>query len=152
MRLRFFLLLSLCATTVFAQFGDQVVPPDIKLSGAVTKRSGDRVEGVATVAIPSAWHINSAKPLDSFAIPTVLSFDPSTAELIDAKYPPHELKAFSFSGNQQIAVHEGTIQIPFTAKVKGDKIKASLRYQSCNDKVCLPPKTEIGRASCRERV
>ncbi|HEX7136740.1 MAG TPA: cytochrome c biogenesis protein CcdA [Vicinamibacterales bacterium] len=141
MRLRFLLLLSLSATTLFAQFGDQVVPPDIKLSGAITKRSGDRAEGVATVAIPSSWHINSAKPLDSFAIPTVLSFDPATAELIDAKYPAHELKAFSFSGNQQIAVYEGTIQIPFTAKVKGDKIKASLRYQSCNDKVCLPPKT-----------
>jgi hypothetical protein len=92
MRLRFFLLLSLCATTVFAQFGgDEVVPPNIKLSGAVSKRSGDQVEGVATVAIPSPWHINSAKPLDSFAIPTVLSFDPATAELIDAKYPEHEL-------------------------------------------------------------
>ena len=141
MRLRLFLLLSLSATSLFAQFGDAVVPPAIKLSGTFSKSSGDQVTGVATVVIPSPWHINSAKPLDSFAIPTVLSFDPATAELIDAKYPAHELKAFSFSGNQQIAVYEGTIQIPFTAKVKGDKIKASLRYQSCNDKVCLPPKT-----------
>ncbi|HEV8434287.1 MAG TPA: cytochrome c biogenesis protein CcdA [Thermoanaerobaculia bacterium] len=145
MRLRLFLLLSLSlslsTTTLFAQFGDPVVPPAIKLSGTFSKSSGDRATGVATVVIPSPWHINSAKPLDSFAIPTVLSFDPATAELIDAKYPAHELKAFSFSGNQQIAVYEGTIQIPFTAKVKGDKIKASLRYQSCNDKVCLPPKT-----------
>lgn len=141
MRLRLFLLLSLFATTLFAQFGDQVVPPAIKLSGSFSKTSGDQATGVATVTIPAPWHINSAKPLDSFAIPTVLSFDPATAELVDAKYPAHELKAFSFSGNQQIAVYEGTIQIPFTAKVKGDKIKASLRYQSCNDKVCLPPKT-----------
>jgi thiol:disulfide interchange protein DsbD len=141
MRLRLFLLLSLSATTLFAQFGDQVVPPAIKLSGSFSKSSGDQATGVATVVIPSPWHINSAKPLDSFAIPTVLSFDPATAQLIDAKYPAHELKAFSFSGNQQIAVYERTIQIPFTAKVKGDKIKASLRYQSCNDKVCLPPKT-----------
>ncbi|HEX3110032.1 MAG TPA: cytochrome c biogenesis protein CcdA [Thermoanaerobaculia bacterium] len=141
MRLRLCLLLSLSATTLFAQFGDPVVPPAVKLSGTFSKSSGDQVTGVATVVIPSPWHINSAKPLDSFAIPTVLSFDPATAELVDAKYPAHELKAFSFSGNQQIAVYEGTIQIPFTAKVKGDKIKASLRYQSCNDKVCLPPKT-----------
>ena len=141
MRLRLFLLLSLSATSLFAQFGDPVVPPALELTGSFSKGSGDQVTGVATVTIPSPWHINSAKPLDSFAIPTVLSFDPATAELIDAKYPPHELKAFSFSGNQQIAVYEGTIQIPFTAKVKGDKIKASLRYQSCNDKVCLPPKT-----------
>jgi thiol:disulfide interchange protein DsbD len=141
MRVRFLLLLSLLATPLFAQLGDQVVPPNIQLSGAVTKRAGDQVEGVATVAIPAGWHINSAKPLDSFAIPTVLSFDAATAQLIDAKYPPHELKSFSFSGDQQIAVYEGTIRIPFTAKVKGETIKASLRYQSCNDKVCLPPKT-----------
>lgn len=141
MRIRFSLLLLLSATTLFAQFGDPVVPPDIKMSGAVTKRSGDQAEGVVTVAIPSPWHINSAKPLDSFAIPTVLTFDPATAELIDAKYPAHELKTFSFSGAQQIAVYEGTIQIPFKAKVKGSTVRASLRYQSCNDKVCLPPKT-----------
>ena len=141
MRLRLFLLLSLSATALFAQFGDQVVPPAIKLTGSFSKTAGDQASGVATVTIPPPWHINSAKPLDSFAIPTVLSFDPATAELIDAKYPPHELKAFSFSGNQQIAVYEGAIQIPFTATVKGRKIKASLRYQSCNDKVCLPPKT-----------
>src|SRR6266550_730718 len=144
MRFRFFLLLSLFATTLFAQFGEQVVPPDVKLSGAVTKRSGDQAEGVVTVTIPAPWHINSAKPLDSFAIPTVLTFDPATAELIDAKYPPHELKSFSFSGAQQIAVYEGTIRVPFTAKVKGSTIRASLRYQSCNDKVCLPPKTVAG--------
>lgn len=147
MRLRLFLLLSLSATTLFAQFGDQVVPPAIKLSGSFSKGSGDQATGVATVTIPAGWHINSAKPLDSFAIPTVLSFDPATAELIEAQYPAHELKAFSFSGDQKIAVYEGTIQIPFTAKVKGDKIKASLRYQSCNDKVCLPPKTIEGELS-----
>lgn len=145
MRFRLFLLLSLLATPLFAQLGgDPVVPPAVQLSGSFSQGSGDQVTGVATVTIPAPWHINSAKPLDSFAIPTVLSFDPATAELIDAKYPAHELKAFSFSGDQKIAVYEGTIQIPFTAKVKGDKIKASLRYQSCNDKVCLPPKTIEG--------
>src|ERR1051326_5743304 len=113
MRLRLFLLLSLFAATLFAQFGDPVVPPDIKLTGSFSKSSSDQVTGVATVTIPPPWHINSAKPLDSFAIPTVLSFDPATAQLIDAKYPAHELKALSFRGTHQLAVYEGTIQIPF---------------------------------------
>jgi thiol:disulfide interchange protein DsbD len=142
MRARVLTLLLLSATTAFAQFGDQVVPPDIKLNGVVTKRSGDVVEGVATVTIPAPWHVNSAKPLDSFAIPTTLTLDPATAELSGTpQYPPHELKNFAFSGGQAVAVYEGTVRIPFTAKVKGEKIGASLKYQACNDKVCLPPKT-----------
>jgi thiol:disulfide interchange protein DsbD len=141
MRIRLLALLLLCATTAFAQFGDQIVPPAIKLDGAVTKRSGDNVEGVITATIPAPWHINSAKPLDSFAIPTAITLDPATAELTGAQYPPHELKNFTFSGGQQVAVYEGTVRIPFTAKVKGEKIAASLKYQACNDNVCLPPKT-----------
>ena len=63
------------------------MPPDVKLSGSFSKSSGDQASGVATVTIPAPWHINSAKPLDSFAIPTVLSFDPATAELVEREVP-----------------------------------------------------------------
>ncbi len=148
LRLRFFLVaLLLCAPAAMAQLGNDlsggaVTPPDIRISGSVQSRSGDTVQGTVVVTIPPTWHINSAKPLDEFAIPTVLELDPATAELVTAQYPPHELKNFAFSGGNQVAVYEGTIRIPFTAKLKAGAadIRASLRYQSCNDRVCLPPK------------
>src|SRR4029079_10825974 len=148
MRIRSAILLSVVvASAASAQIAlpgsDENAPPKIELQGIVSKRSGDVVDGVITTTIPAPWHVNSNKPLDEFLIPTVLTLDPATAELTSAQYPQHELKAFGFSGGSKLAVYEGTIQIPFTAKLKpgANTIRASLRYQSCNDKVCLPPKT-----------
>ena len=135
------LALSLIASTSFAQLS--LVPDQelIKLSGVVTQRSGDGVRGTITAAILSGWHINSVKPLDDFVIPTTLALD--GAELVKADFPPHELKDFTFSGGKKLAVYEGTIAIPFEAKLKGGaaSIHATLHYQACNDSVCLPPKS-----------
>src|ERR1051325_3266185 len=116
------LALIFIASTSFAQ-----------LSLVVTQRSGDGVRGTITAAILSGWHINSVKPLDDFVIPTTLALD--GAELVKADFPPHELKDFTFSGGKKLAVYEGTIAIPFEAKLKGGaaSIHATLHYQACND-------------------
>lgn len=136
--------LLFCAVPLLAQLtpfgGVDAGGQQVALEGSVQSRSGDTVQGTITAKISPTWHINSNKPLDSFAIPTTLKLD--DAELVGATFPPHEVKTFTFSAGSQLAVYEGTIQIPFTAKVKPDakSIKATLHYQSCNDKVCLPPK------------
>ncbi len=116
------------------------------MHGTVNQRNGDEVRGVVTAKIESGWHINSAHPLDSFAIPTVLSFDPAAADLVSATYPQHTVKSFTFSGGNKLAVYEGTIEIPFVARLKSDakSLTASLHYQACNDNVCLPPKDAKG--------
>jgi thiol:disulfide interchange protein DsbD len=139
-------LLIFCAPAAFAQFDAPVVPPDVKVGGAVTKRNGDQVEGTITVTIPATWHVQSNKPLDEFVIPTVVTLDPATADLVSAQYPQHKLESFTFSGGQQVAVYEGSLEIPFVAKLKPNAtaIKATVRYQACNDKVCLPPKSVSG--------
>lgn len=142
----FVLLLLLAAVPAFAQLGADPsgAPPldaqFVELSGAVNALSGDEIRGVVTAKITAGWHINSAKPLESFAIPSVLSFD--GAQLVSADYPAHTVRAFTFSGGTKLAVYETTIQIPFVAKVTGDPktITAKLHYQACNDSVCLPPR------------
>ena len=142
MRIRFLAAaLSLIALSAGAQFD---APKNlVTLKGAVTQRTGDDVRGTLTAAIAAGWHINSAKPLEAFSIPTVLTLDPSTAELTSADYPAHVIRSFTFSAGTKLAVYEGTIAIPFAAKLKpgATEIHASLRYQACNDSVCLPPKT-----------
>src|ERR1051325_9066516 len=119
-----FLALSLIAATSRAQFslsgGATGLVPDqelIKLSGSVTQRSGDDVRGTVTAVIANGWHINSVKPLDDFGIPTTPTLE--NAGLVKADFPPHELKDFTFSGGKKLAVYEGTIAIPFEAKLKG---------------------------------
>jgi len=142
---RLLVLISLLSTTAFAQisFGGSAIPQHdlVKLTGSIDRKSGSDVHGVVTATIESGWHVNSNKPLDDFVIPTVLSFDPATADLVSADYPPHTVRSFKFSGDQKLAVYEGTIRIPFTAKLKGEgPIQGKLHYQSCNDNVCLPPR------------
>jgi thiol:disulfide interchange protein DsbD len=112
----------------------------VKLSGAIEQRSGDDVRGTITATILSGWHINSNKPLDEFVIPTTVKLE--SAELTGVEFPPHELKSFAFTNGSKLAVFEGTIKIPFTAKLQGGakEIHAALHFQACNDKLCLPPR------------
>lgn len=133
------LILAFTAATLSGQF--EAPKELVKVSGAVQSRNGDEVTGVVTAAIEHTWHINSWQPLEKFSIPTVLSFE--DAELVKAAFPPHVVRSFTFSAGTKLAVYEGTIQIPFTAKVKAGatSLRAKLRYQACNDNVCLPPKT-----------
>ena len=138
------LLIATFAVGAAAQIGAPVIPqqPLVTLSGSVQQHSGDEVRGVITAAILNGWHINSAHPLETFAIPTELSLDPATADLVRADFPPHIVRSFTFSGGTKLAVYEGTIRIPFVAKLKSgaSKIGVSLHYQACNDTVCLPPR------------
>ncbi|HEX9986794.1 MAG TPA: cytochrome c biogenesis protein CcdA [Thermoanaerobaculia bacterium] len=134
------LLLLLSAVPLFGQIGFGADPadatPKVTIEGAVTKRAGDQLEGVVTAKVLEGWHINSHKPLDEFAIPTILQVDGKDA---DATYPQHQMKAFEFSGGQQLAVYDGTITIPFRARAAGNVLKVTLKYQACSDRVCLPP-------------
>jgi thiol:disulfide interchange protein DsbD len=139
------LLLSVVPSS-FAQigFGAPDASPKATIEGALHERAGDDVEGTVTVTIAAGWHVNSNTPLDDFAIPTVLDFDPATASLTAApQYPAQIMKSFEFSGGKQLPVFEGTFPIPFRAKLKPGvtKLVATLRYQACSDKVCLQPKT-----------
>jgi thiol:disulfide interchange protein DsbD len=142
--LRAFVICVLVATSAFAQIsfgGGNNIPGQelVKLTGSVNERHATEVKGVVIATIESGWHINSNKPLDDFVIPTKLSFDGT--ELVSAEYPQHTVRSFTFSGGQKLAVYEGTIQIPFAAKLQsGDTIKGKLHYQACNDTVCLPPR------------
>ncbi|MEK6375072.1 MAG: cytochrome c biogenesis protein CcdA [Acidobacteriota bacterium] len=136
------LALPLSAQITSALDADPGIPQHdlIKLSGAIEQRSGDDVRGVITATIENGWHINSNKPLDEFLIPSELKLE--SADLTGVQYPQHILRGFTFSGGKELAVYEGTIQIPFTAKLKSGatSITARLHYQACNDKVCLPPR------------
>lgn len=137
----FSVILILSAATLAAQMS--ISQPDhVTITGSVTQQNGDEVRGVISAAIANGWHINSAHPLEAFLIPTVLSVDAATGTLVQADYPQHILKSFTFSSGSKLAVYEGTIQIPFAARTKGGAkgLKFSLHYQACNDAVCLPPR------------
>src|SRR5688500_12478596 len=134
-RLAFAVLTFLFAVpSSFAQIGFSGADalPKATITGSLHQRNGDEVEGTINATIAEGWHVNSNTPSEEFAIPTVLELDAATAELIGTpQYPPHEMKAFEFTGGKPLAVYEGTFPITFRAKLKpgATKIGAVLRYQ-----------------------
>jgi len=133
------LLVAFAAASASAQFSLDT-SPKVTIEGAVTSRNGDAIEGVIIAKVADGWHINSHTPTFDYAIPTALAFTDG-AELTSAAYPQHKMQSFAFTEGKPIAVYEHTFQIPFKGKLKSgaQNITADLRYQACNDSVCLPP-------------
>jgi thiol:disulfide interchange protein DsbD len=112
------------------------------------RRAGDPVRGTLGVTLAEGWHINSASPKDDFSIPTIVKLESAGARFGDPVYPPHVERAFAFAGGELLAVYEGSLSIPFegTRTVGGAiAIDATVSYQACNDRVCLPPRSEKAR-------
>jgi DsbC/DsbD-like thiol-disulfide interchange protein len=124
--------------------------PNIGVNGyfATDKAQRGRIlQGAMVVDIPSGYHINSNRPLESYLIATQLKIDaPNGTRVGPVVYPRASLKLFKFSKNR-LSVYEGRAVLRFNVTVPANysggslDLKAHLRLQSCNDEVCFPPKT-----------
>jgi hypothetical protein len=101
---------------------------------------------VAVVArIKPTYHINAHKVLDEFLIPTEMEGSaPAGFRVVATDYPAGELRQFSFS-KKKLAVYTG--QVIVRMKIMAERgaplgaleLPFSLRYQACNNTMCLPP-------------
>jgi DsbC/DsbD-like thiol-disulfide interchange protein len=113
--------------------------------GAV-KRGGS-ARGKITMAIPNGLHANSNRPGSEYAIPTVVKVSASGARVSAVSYPRGTSRRFGFS-DEALNVYEGNTAFGFNLSVpanfKGStvKVRATVRYQTCSDQVCYPPKTQ----------
>ena len=98
--------------------------------------------------VAEGWHINANPASQDVLIPTSVSLDPDApAELVSVNYPKGELVHFDFSG-ESLSVYEGTITISARLQLKSDDpeenhlpLDVEIRYQACNDLICLEPTT-----------
>lgn len=147
------LLLTLAVAVQAQQIGlGEMSTPKATLDGSIQKRAGEDVEGVVVATIESGWHVNSNKPTEDFAIPTVLELEGAT--LVSAAYPNHVMRAFEFTGGKELAVYEGKFQIPFKAKLPAaaTSFRAILKYQACSDRVCLAPNQAVAQIDATKTV
>jgi DsbC/DsbD-like thiol-disulfide interchange protein len=124
--------------------------PNIGVNGyfATDKAQRGRIlQAAMVIDIPSGYHINSNRPLESYLIATQLKIDaPNGTRVGPVVYPRASLKLFKFSKNR-LSVYEGRAVLRFNVTVPANyssgslDLKAHLRLQSCNDEVCFPPKT-----------
>jgi hypothetical protein len=105
-----------------------------------------------TCQIRGGYHVNSNTPADQYLIPLRLTWDASQIKTIDVSYPKPQMVSYSFSP-KPLSVHTGDFdivtrfQVPPQAPLGPSVLAGKLRYQACNDSMCLPPKTVEVRLS-----
>ena len=109
---------------------------------------GRTLRATVTMEIPGGYHVNSARPLEKFLIPTSLKVSaPDGIRIGPVAYPRAVLRKFKFSKND-VSVYEGravmrfNVTVPPGTSTGAKELKLYLRYQSCNDEVCFPPQTK----------
>src|SRR6266404_7026221 len=115
---------------------------------SVDKLAADAPFRIAVVIdVADHWHINANPANAEGLIPTTLTL-PSTASVVIDRivYPKGATTKVSWS-DEPVALYTGHAIIFAEGHVSGDakpgpvKLEGSLRYQACNDQVCIAPKT-----------
>ncbi len=112
---------------------------------AVALTPGAAVEVPVSVRIRKGYHINSNRPLEDYLIPTKLSWDAAPLVVASIDYPQAQEIKPSFS-QKPLSVYSSRIvirtrfQAP-AAEIGLSELKGKFRFQACDDKSCLPPKT-----------
>jgi DsbC/DsbD-like thiol-disulfide interchange protein len=162
----FTLLISILVAAVPMAVAAPTPEPNISVVGYFgtdKAQKGKPVRVAIVIDVPSGYHINSNRPLESYLIATTVKVEPENGLRAGVvTYPRPVLRTFKFS-NKQLSVYEGQARLKFSVPIPANysdgsaKIKARVRLQSCNEEVCFPPKNydvelKIAVVGATERV
>lgn len=133
----------LAATAPAQQFGFSAA--SIEPSGGVRIAEPGPLQVPVAVRIRRGYHINSNQPNEPYLIPTSLSWDRPPFPVESVEYPPSEEVRYDFS-DEPLSVYSSRVEIVTTFLVESapeglSELRGTFRFQACNDKSCLPPKT-----------
>jgi cytochrome c biogenesis DsbD-like protein len=109
---------------------------------------GKQLDVAVLMKIKEGFHVNARETTFDYLIPTDLKAEPAAGFKFGAvKYPKGALHKFSFAKDQALNVYADTVTllVPVTiesgASLGEQHLSLKLRYQACNNEVCLPPVT-----------
>jgi len=141
--------------------------PNISVKGYYASDKAPRgrtVQAAVVMEIPSGYHVNANRPLAKYAIATSLKIEaPGGIKIGPVSYPRAIVRKLKAVNNESLAVYEGRAIMRFNVTVPANyqggeiALRARLRFQSCNDEVCFPPKNEdvemrVGVVGAADRV
>ncbi len=112
----------------------------------VTVKAGGTGDGKLTFQLLSGYHVNSNTPSDQYLIPLRLTWNPGTLEATGVVYPQPGIQKFAFF-EKPLSIFSGEVSLLSHFKAAAsvtpglNVITGKLRYQACNDRMCLTPKT-----------
>ena len=109
---------------------------------------GKQLEVAVVMKIKEGFHVNARETTFDYLIATDLKAEPPAGFKLGAvQYPKGTLKKFNFAKDQALNVYTDTVVlfVPVTVDASaplGERhLALKLRYQACNNEVCLPPVT-----------
>jgi len=116
-------------------------------AGGKPVKAGGRFQVKLVAAIQPGWHLYSLKPVAEGPIPTRIWVGEGQAfALTGAAQAPEPTTMHDSSFDMEVEFYEG--ETPFTLPLKAaagsagqQTLTVNVSYQSCNEKLCLPPKT-----------
>lgn len=112
----------------------------------LTIKRGGTAELSLKANLQSGFHVNSNMPGDDYLIPIKLTWNKEPLEAEQVNYPKPQMEKLGFSP-KPVSVYTGTFEIvtqfkaPATAAPGMAFMNGKLRYQACNNKECLAPRT-----------
>jgi len=112
----------------------------------VAAKAGTTIEVKLPVQLRAGYHVNTNMPPDPYLVPLRLTWDSGQLSVSEVVYPkPSLLKVAFFPA--PLPVFSGRFELLTRFKVAASaqpglvNVPGKLRYQACNDRMCLPPKT-----------
>src|ERR1041384_8286748 len=145
---RTFLLFGSLWLAVSAATGQPAPKISVEPLLSVDKLSpGTRFQIAVFIELGDPWHVNANPASSPDFIPTVLTFEPPDAITIhNISYPKGKPMTVSWA-DQPVTLYAGHVVIIADGRVRETaplgrvKIAGALRYQACDDAVCLAPKS-----------
>ncbi len=112
----------------------------------VVVKPGQTVSVKLSATVDEGYHVNSYKPAEDFLIPLTLGWTPGVFEKATSAYPKPQAVKLRFS-EKPVLVFAGTFEIVTRFRVDSkarpgaETVAGKLRFQACNDRECLIPRT-----------
>jgi DsbC/DsbD-like thiol-disulfide interchange protein len=142
----YFISAALCAVAGATACAQTPGVLSISDPGKLSVPRGGEVTGSLKLQLQPGYHVNSDKPNEEYLIPIRLTWDSAAVETVSVHYPKPAMEKSDFS-DKPLSVFSGSFEIltKFRRAAKASPgpgfLNGKLRYQACNDKMCLPPKT-----------
>lgn len=137
-------LLFLFCGLAFAQAPQARIAVKLDPIAPVTAKAGETISVVITGKIDPGYHVNGDKQADPFLIPLKLTWTDGPLEKGTVAYPKSESAKLAFS-EKPVNILSGDLKIEtrfkVAAKAASGTVTGKLRFQACNDRECLIPRT-----------
>jgi thiol:disulfide interchange protein DsbD len=119
-----------------------------KLQSPPAVKAGARFTVKLLAAVQDGWHLYSLKPMAEGPIPTrIWVGEGQPFSLAGAVHAPEPQAMQDASFGMEVELYEGEVEFTLPLRAAAgvgagaQRLVVSASYQSCNNKLCLPPKT-----------